>query len=108
MYFHAFRFVSIFVQYLIQRNMKQNTKDWMQHTSAMALIASAIAMGFLCFLTTQEIGTGPLTYIGEALSAALLLFGVTNYFANKVTEFKDEIRRELQTIRKEDLDHEER
>ena len=42
------------------------------------------------------------------MNAALLLFGVTNYFANKVTEFKDEIRKELQTIRKEELDHEER
>lgn len=76
--------------------MKQNTKDWMQHTSAIALIASAIAMGFLCFLTTKEIGAGPLTYIGEALSSALLLFGVTNYFANKMNEFKNEIRNQLE------------
>lgn len=77
--------------------MKQNTKDWMQHTSAMALIASAITMGFLCFLTTKEIGAGPLTYIGEALSSALLLFGVTNYFANKVTDFKEEIRKYVES-----------
>ena len=81
--------------------MKQNTKDWMQHSSAMALIASAIAMAFLCFLTTEEIGPGPLTYIGEALSAALLLFGVTNYFANKLTDFKDEIRKEVRKMQEE-------
>lgn len=79
--------------------MKQNTKDWMQHASAMALVVSAITMAFLCFLMTEEIGPGPLTYIGEALSAALLLFGVTNYFSNKVTDFKKEIRQELETIK---------
>ena len=75
--------------------MKQNTKDWMQHISAMALIVSAIAMGFVVFLTTETIGSGPLTYIGEALSAALLLFGVTNYFSNQITNFKSENRKEL-------------
>ena len=81
--------------------MKQNTKDWMQHTSAMALIASAIAMGFLSFLTTEEIGAGPLTYIGEALSAALALFGVANYFANQITQFKSEIRNEVSKLASE-------
>ena len=39
-----------------------------------------------------RIGGGPLTYIGEALSAALGIFGIGVYFAGKVTEFKKEIR----------------
>ena len=51
--------------------MKQNTKDWIQHISAMLLIASAVAMAFVSFALTLDIGAGPLTYIGEALSAAL-------------------------------------
>ena len=82
--------------------MKQNTKDWMQHSSAIALIASAIAMGFLSFLTTEDIGAGPLTYIGEALSAALALFGVAAYFGNQLASFKTEIRKELGVIKKEE------
>lgn len=82
--------------------MKQNTKDWMQHSSAMALIASSIAMGFICFLTTEEIGPGPLTYIGESLSAALLLFGVTNYFSNEVARFKNDMRQHVQELLQEE------
>lgn len=82
--------------------MKQNTKDWMQHSSAIALIASAIAMGFLSFLTTEDIGAGPLTYIGEALSAALALFGVAAFFGNQLASFKTEIRKELETIKEEE------
>lgn len=81
--------------------MKQNTKDWMQHLSAVALIASAIALAFVSFLTTKDIGAGPLTYIGEALSAALGLFGISIYVVNKVSDMKNEIRNELNAFRKE-------
>ena len=81
--------------------MKQNTKDWMQHLSAVALIASAITLAFVSFLTTKDIGAGPLTYIGEALSAALGLFGISIYVVNKVSDMKNEIRNELNAFRKE-------
>jgi hypothetical protein len=81
--------------------MKQNTKDWLQHISAVALIASAITLAFVSFLTTHDIGAGPLTYIGEALSAALGLFGISIYVVNKVGEMKNEIRKELSAFRKE-------
>lgn len=49
--------------------MKQNTKDWIQNMSAMAMILASIVMGFLSFIITEEIGPGVLTYIGEMLSA---------------------------------------
>lgn len=81
--------------------MKQNTKDWLQHISAVALIASAITLAFVSFLTTKDIGAGPLTYIGEALSAALGLFGISIYVVNKVSDMKNEIRNELNAFRKE-------
>ena len=67
--------------------MKQNTKDWIQHISAMLLIASAVAMAFVSFALTLDIGAGPLTYIGEALSAALGLFGISVYVVNRVRTF---------------------
>ena len=72
--------------------MKQNTKEWIQYGSAIALIASSIARANVSFLITKDIGAGPLTYIGEALSTALGIFGIGVYFAGKVTEFKKEIR----------------
>ena len=78
--------------------MKQNTKDWMQYISAMVLIASAIALAFVSFIVTQEIGAGPLTYIGEAFSTALCLFGFGIYAVKKFGEFKTEIRNELRNL----------
>ena len=57
--------------------MKENTKDWIHYTSAVALIISSIVMAFVSFFMTEDIGPGPLTYIGEALSAAL---GLQNQF----------------------------
>lgn len=65
-------------------NMKENTKDWIHYTSAVTLIISAIVMAFVSFFMTMDIGAGPLTYIGESLSAALGLFGIGIYAVNKV------------------------
>ncbi len=82
--------------------MKQNTKDWIQYASAISLIVSAIAMAFTSFFLTREIGAGPLTYIGEALSAALGIFGVAVFMANQVTQFKTEVRSEFEQLREEE------
>lgn len=57
--------------------------------------------GLRVFLLTEDIGAGPLTYIGEALSAALGIFGVAAYFVNQVSQFKTEIRQQLEQMRKE-------
>ena len=72
--------------------MKQNTKDWIQHISATVLILSAITLAFVSFLMTRDIGGGPLTYIAEALSTALCLFGISVYVVNRVTGMENEIR----------------
>ena len=81
---------------LEQRSMKQNTKDWIHYSSAVVLIASAIAMAFVSFALTMDVGAGPLAYIGEALSAALGLFGIGIYAVKKVGEIKTEILRQLE------------
>lgn len=81
--------------------MKQNTKDWLHYVSAVALIVSAIAMGFVSFLMTLDIGAGPLTYIGEALSAALGLFGISAFVVKSVGQIRMEVNDELNRIRKE-------
>ena len=82
--------------------MKQNTKDWIQYTSAMLLIASAVAMAFISFFMTLEIGAGPLTYIGEALSAALGLFGISVYVVNRFGQLRNEIHSEMERLRREE------
>lgn len=82
--------------------MKQNTKDWIHYTSAMVLIASAIAMGFVSFLMTLEIGAGPLTYIGETLSAALALFGISVFMVNRFGQLRHELHTELEELRRDE------
>lgn len=81
--------------------MKQNTKDWIQYTSAVALIASAIVMAFTSFLAIEEITGGVNAYIGIAISGGLAIFGVSAYMVNQVAQFKTEIRREMKRYQKE-------
>ena len=82
--------------------MKQNTKDWIQYTSAIALIASAIVLVFTSFLTIERVGEGVNTYVGIAVSGGLAIFGVAAYFVNQVAQFKTEVRQEIERIRKEE------
>ncbi len=75
--------------------MQQNTKDWVQYGSAIALITSSIVIAFVSFILTLDIGVGTLTYIGEALSGALAIFGISAYAVSAISKFKAEIRDEL-------------
>lgn len=76
-------------------SMKQNTKDWIQYLSAIALIASAIVLVFTSFLTIEEIADGVNTYVGIAISGGLAIFGVAAYFVNQLSTFKAEVRNEI-------------
>ena len=76
--------------------MKQNTKDWIQYTSAITLILSAITLAFTSFLTIQEVAAGVNTYVGIACSSGLAIFGVAAYFVNQMTQFKADVRKEIE------------
>lgn len=79
--------------------MKQNTKDWIQYSSAGLLIVAAISMGFVSLALTMEIGSGPLAYIFQTLSAALAIFGISTWAVNKVGEVSREVRQELSQMK---------
>lgn len=87
--------------------MKQNTKDWIQYISAIALILSAIVLAFTAFLTIEDVPGGVNTYIGIAVSGGLAIFGVAAYMVNQVTQFKTEVRRELEQLKKEEVERNE-
>ena len=89
--------------------MKENTKDWIHYTAASALIISAIVMAFVSFFMTMDIGAGPLTYIGESLSAALGLFGIGIYAVNKVNAISRRMDRRFDELqqRGKEVDNEE-
>ncbi len=76
--------------------MKQNTKDWIQYGSAIALILSGIVIALFSVVVNLDIGGGALAYIGEAFGGALAIFGIAAYAVKSINEFKEELTRELQ------------
>lgn len=79
--------------------MKQNTKDWMQYCSALALLASAIVAALWSFAKLSEIHTTVLTYVGEAVAFCAAVFGLALYA-------KNEIRKEFRRMQRNDEEQE--
>jgi hypothetical protein len=75
--------------------MKQNTKEWMQYGSAIAMLASAIVLAFLNFLLEHIIHSSVLMYVGEAIAFTGAVYGLTIYTRNEVEKLGSEIRKEL-------------
>ena len=71
--------------------MKQNTKDWMQYLSALALLTSAIIAALWSFAALSEIHTTVLTYVGEAVAFCAAVYGIALYT-------KHEIRNQLRKM----------
>ena len=76
--------------------MKQSTKDWIQYSTAIAMVTSAIALAFLAFILTSTIGSGVLIYIAQALCYAGGIFGVSIYFKNKMGEFESNAKEQIE------------
>lgn len=85
--------------------MKQNTKDWIQYSTATAMVVSAIVIAFVALILTSTIASGVLIYIAQALCYAGGIFGVSLYFRTKLGEFettaKKQIKDAIDQVRKE-------
>lgn len=64
--------------------MKQNTKDWIQYTSAMVMLASAIVLALWSFYAINEVHGTVLTYVGEAIAFVAAVFGLALYARNEI------------------------
>jgi hypothetical protein len=78
--------------------MKQSTKDWIQYSTAIAMVVSAIVIAFLAFIITSTIESGVLIYIAQALCYAGGIFGVSIYFKNKMGEFESNAKEKIQEL----------
>ena len=78
--------------------MKQSTKDWIQYSTAIAMVTSAIALVFLAFFLTSTIGSGVLIYIAQALCYVGGIFGVSIYLKNKMGEFEGKAKEQMQQM----------
>lgn len=81
--------------------MKQNTKDWIQYSTAIAMVVSAIVIAFIAFIFTTTIASGVLIYIAQALCYAAGIFGVSIYFRTKLGEFESTARKQIETMMKQ-------
>ena len=76
--------------------MKQNTKDWIQYSTAIAMVGSAIIIAFIALILTSTIASGVLIYIAQALVYAAGIFGVSLYFNTKLGEFETSAKKQIQ------------
>lgn len=84
--------------------MQANTKDWIQYSTAIAMVASGIVLAFLSFfLNNYDIADGVLWYISQALIYAGGIFGVSIYFKTRLGEFDSRVKKERDEL-KEELD----
>ena len=78
--------------------MKQNTKDWIQYSTAIAMVVSAIVIAFLAFIVTATIASGVLIYIAQALCYAAGIFGVSVYFKTKLGQFESTTKKQIEDM----------
>ena len=72
------------------------TKDWIQYSTAIAMILSGIILAFLSFFRNDgNISEGVLWYVAQALTYAGGIFGVSIYFKTKLGDFESRTRKEI-------------
>jgi len=72
------------------------TKDWIQYSSAIAMIASGIILAFMSFFRNDgNISEGVLWYVAQALTYAGGIFGVSIYFKTKLGDFESRTKQEI-------------
>ena len=72
------------------------TKDWIQYSTAIAMILSGIVLAFLSFFKNNgNISEGVLWYMAQALTYAGGIFGVSIYFKTKLGDFESRAREEI-------------
>ena len=73
------------------------TKDIMQYGSAVAMVASGIALAFLSFFSNDgDISEGVLWYVAQALTYAGGIFGVSIYFRTKIGDLENRTREQIE------------
>lgn len=86
--------------------MSANTKEWIQYSTASAMIVSGIVLSFISFFVNGDITEGVLWYMAQALTYAGGIFGVSIYFKTKlgqsVTQIEDLIDRKFRSLERDE------
>ena len=71
------------------------TKDWIQYGTAVSMVLSGIVLSFISYFQTGDVPEGVLWYMGQALTYAGAIFGVSVYFRTKLGNFETRAREEI-------------
>ena len=86
--------------------MQTNTKEWIQYSTASAMIVSGIVLSFISFFVNGDITEGVLWYMAQALTYAGGIFGVSIYFKTKlgqsITQIEDLIDRKFRSLERDE------
>jgi cytochrome b subunit of formate dehydrogenase len=76
--------------------MKNNTKEWIQYSSAVMMLVSGIVLAFLCFfLNHYDITDGVLLYVAQCISLFCIVVGAGMYVYRNVTDAKEELKTDV-------------
>ena len=92
-YFCTHFLLSIFAMYTNNIIMTPDTKEKIQYSTAVAMIASAVVLAFICFfLNHYKIEDSVLWYIAQALVYAASIFGISLAIKTKMGEVKNDVK----------------
>ena len=63
--------------------MSNNTKDWIQYLTAVAMVAVGIGLSIASFAVLHQVHSSVLAFVGEAVSFAGAVFGISVYARSK-------------------------
>lgn len=84
--------------------MTSNSKEWIQYLIASIMVLSGIVLAFFSFFINGDVTDGVLWYVGQGLTFAGGVFGVSVYFRTKLgqakTEIKEVLKREIEEVQR--------
>lgn len=85
--------------------MSQEIKDWMHYGSAIGMLISCVVLTFISFLTLHLVHSTVLMYVTLCITFASAVFCITLYFRSNLGQFGTEMKKDMRTIIREEIDN---
>ena len=85
--------------------MSQEIKDWMHYGSAIGMLISCVVLIFISFLTLHLVHSTVLMYVTLCITFTSAVFGITLYFRINLGQFGTEMKNDMRTIIREEIDN---
>ena len=85
--------------------MSQEIKDWMHYGSAIGMPISCVVLTFISVLNLHLVHSTVLMYVALCITFASAVFGITLYFRSNLGQFGTEMKNDMRTIIREEIDN---